>query len=236
MSWIWVFGYLLSALSIWIGFSARFGGMKSSTKHLFAVIGFFVLLLMIGLTLDALFHWWSKFPKAVLGILGILIVLERIARITIARKRGGVLLLDLGRIPVPDMIINVFAGLGLAWFALSDLLQIVHGGVWTFHDISLQILGISISIAVMIQGVGKRSILARGVFHGTGLSAWEQIVSYSWERESTTSSILVLYKRPKVPLFKLVTLSVRVEQTPEVDEILHQHNISSIGQAPKAEL
>jgi hypothetical protein len=235
MSWILVAGYLLSALSIWIGFSSRFGAMKSSTKHLFAVIGFFVLLLMIGYTLDELFHWWSKFPKAVLGILGIVLILERTARITIARKRGGVLLLDLGRIPVPDMIINVFAGLGLAWFAMTDLLQIVHG-VWAFQDISLQILAVSVAFAVVIQGVGKRSMLDRGVFHGTGLSPWEEIVSFSWENESTTSSILVLHKRPKVPLFKLVTLSVKVEQTPEVEEILRQRKINRIGEAPKTEL
>ena len=233
MSWILVAGYVLSALSIWIGFSSRFGGMKSSTKHLFAVIGFFVLLLMIGYTLDELFHWWNKFPRSVLGILGILLILERIARVTIGRRRGGMLLLDLGRIPIPDMIINVFAGLGLAWFALTDLLQIVRGAVWTFQDISLQILGVSVAFAVLIQAIGKRSMLDRGVFHGTGLSPWEEIVSFSWENESTTSSILVLHKRPKVPLFKLVTLSVKVEQTPDVEEILRQRKIDRIGEAPK---
>ena len=230
MTWILLFGYLLAAVSIWIGVWGRFGSMKTSTKQLFAVIGVFVFLIMVGITLNEIFHWWDRFPRSILGFLGVIIVIERVERIVLARKQGGAQLLDLGRIPVPDMIINVFAGLGLAWFAVTDAMQITHAGLWTFGDISLQILGVSIAVAVLIQGIGKRRILEQGVFHGTGLIRWDRIESYTWEKESTTTSILVLHKQTRIPLFKLVTLSVEVEQMEEMEGLFREHAIRRVGE------
>jgi hypothetical protein len=235
MAWTWIAGYILAGALLWIGLSKRKSDSRASSKQLFVVVGILGLLVMIAWTLDDLFHWWDRFPKEVIGIAGVLMISERCIRITFVRKRKGSTLLDLGRVPVHDMIISLFAGVALAWIAVKDLVEITQRFHWTFQDISLQIFGLSLSFAVLIQGVSKRGLMDRGVFYGTGLSRWEHIESFNWERESTTVSTLVLHKRTTMPVFNLMTLSVKSELAPAVEEVLHQHNITGNGGVPKQE-
>jgi hypothetical protein len=233
MALTWLVGYVLAAGLLWGGLS-KHNKLRSSSKQLSTVVGAFLLLLMIAITLDDLFNWWSKFPKELIGGFGILIILERSLRVVRARSLGGALLLDLGRIPLQDMIINLFAGIGLAWLAVMDIVGIVKIPHWAFRDISLQILGLSISYAVLIQALSKRRLVEHGVFFGTGFSAWEEIVSFGWEKESATSSTLVLHKRTTVPVLHFTSLSVKAELTGTVEEVLHQHSINRSEEGPKS--
>jgi len=235
MAWTWIAGYVLAGALLWVGLSKRKSDSKASSKQLFIVVGMFGLLAMIAWTLDDLFHWWQKFPKAFIGVAGVLLIIERCVRIILARKGRGSMLLDLGRVPVHDMIISLFAAVALAWIAVMDLVEITRLPRWTFQDISLQIFGLSLSFAVLIQGVSKRGLMDRGVFYGTGLSRWERFESFSWERESTTMSTLVLHKRTTMPVFNLMTLSVKSELAEAVEEVLHQHNIMENGGVAKQE-
>mgnify|MGYP001197079715 CR=1 FL=1 len=235
MVWTWIAGYVLAGALLWSGLSKRKNDSRASSKQLFIVVGILGLLVMIAWTLNDLFHWWEKFPKAFIGAAGILLIIERCVRIILARKRRGSMLLDLGRVPVHDMIISLFAAVALAWIAVMDLVEITQMLRWTFQDISLQIFGLSLSFAVLIQGVSKRGLMDRGVFYGTGLSRWEQFESFNWERESATMSTLVLHKRTTIPVFNLMTLSVKSELAEAVEEILHQHNITGNGEVPKQE-
>jgi len=220
----WILGYVLAAGLLWSGLS-KHNKLRTSSKQLATVVGAFIMLLMIAITLDDLFHWWSKFPKELVGGIGILIILERSVRVVRAQSRGGALLLDLGRIPTQDMIINVFAGVGLTWIAVIDIIGIVQTPNWAFRDLSLQILGLSIAYAVLIQALSKRRLMEQGVFFGTGFSPWEQIKSFTWEKETVTSSTLVLHKRTTMPVLHFTALSIRAEQTAAVEEVLHQHSI-----------
>jgi hypothetical protein len=229
MPWSWIFGYLLAVILIWIGLAGWGRGMKPTTQQLFLVVGSSLMVVMIVFTLGEAFNWWDKFPRSLIGAAGILIVLDRCVRITIGRKRGGPMLLDLGRVRGPDMMINLFTGAALTWFAVTDIVEIVPKIHWTFQDISFQIFGLSLAFAVVIQGVSKRRLVERGVFHGTGLSTWEKFEGFTWEKESTTSSTLVLHKRAKNPFFRLLTLTVRSEQLQDVEEVLLQHDIPRKG-------
>ena len=225
MALTWLVGYVLAAGLLWGGLS-KHNKLRSSSKQLSTVVGAFLLVLMIAITLDDLFSWWSKFPKELIGGVGILIVLERSFRVVRARSLGGALLLDLGRMPLQDMIINLFAGIGLAWLAVMDIVGIVQIPHWAFRDISVQILGLSISYAVLIQALSKRRLVEHGVFFGTGFSPWEEIVTFGWEKESATSSTLVLHKRTTMPVLHFTSLSVKAELTGAVEEVLHQHSIT----------
>jgi len=233
MALTWLVGYVLAAGLLWSGLSKR-TKLRTSSKQLATVVGAFVLLLMIAITLDDLFNWWSKFPKELVGGIGILIILERSVRLVRAQRRGGALLLDLGRIPAQDMIINLFAGVGLAWIAVIDIVGIVQMPHWAFRDLSLQILGISISYAVLIQALSKRRLMEQGIFFGTGFSPWERIESFAWEKESATSSTLVLHKRASMPVLHFTSLSLKAELTGAVEEVLLQHSISRREEGPKA--
>ena len=235
MEWTWIVGYILAGALLWSGLSKRKNDSRSSSKQLFVVVGILGLLVMTAWKLDDLFHWWEKFPKEFIGLVGVLLIIERCVRITLARKRRGSALLDLGRVPVHDMIISLFAAVALGWIAVTDLVEITKRLHWTFQDSSLQIFGLSLSFAVLIQGVSKRGLMDRGVFYGTGLTRWEHIESFNWERESKTVSTLVLHKRTTMPVFNLMTLSVKSELVPAVEEVLHQHNIMVNGGVPKQE-
>jgi hypothetical protein len=231
MALTWLIGYVLAAGLLWGGLS-KHNKLRSSSKQLSTVVGTFVLLLTVAITLDDLFNWWIKFPKELIGVVGILIILERSIRIV--RGRGGALLLDLGRIPVQDMIINLFVGVGLAWISVVDIVGIVQMPQWTFRSLSLQILGLSISYAVLIQALSKRRLMERGVFFGTGYSPWEQIESYGWEKETATSATLVLHKRTRIPVLHFTALSIKAELTGPVEGVLNQHSIARTaeGQNP----
>jgi hypothetical protein len=232
MSLTWLVGYVLAAGLLWGGLS-KHTKLRSSSKQLSTVVGAFVLLVMIAITLDYFFNWWDKFPKEVIAAAGILIVLERTIRLIRARNLGGAILLDLGRIPIQDMIINLFAGVGLAWIAVMDIIGIVQGPQWALRDLSLQILGLSISYAVLIQALSKRKLVERGVFFGTGFSPWEQIESFGWENESATSSTLVLHKRTKAPVLHFTALSIRAELAGPIEDVLQQRSITRTGEALK---
>ena len=233
MTLTWLVGYVLAAGLLWGGLS-KHNRLRSSSKQLSTVVGAFLLLLMIAITLDDLFSWWSKFPKELIGGFGILIILERTFRVVRAWRLGGTLLLDLGRIPLQDMIINLFAGIGLAWLAVMDIVGIVQIPHWAFRDISLQTLGLSISYAVLIQALSKRRLMEHGVFFGTGFSPWEGIASFGWEKESATSSTLVLHKRTTMPVLHFTSLSVKAELTAAVEEVLHQHSITRSEEGPRS--
>jgi hypothetical protein len=232
MALIWLVGYVLAAGLLWGGISKR-TKLRSTSKQLSMVVGIFVLILMIALTLDELFDWWSKFPRELLGVLGLLIVFERSVRVVQTRNRGGALQLDLGRMPMQDMIVNLFAGVGLVWIATLDIVGIVQAPHWAFKDLSLQILGLSVSYAVLVQALCKRRLMERGVFFGTGFSPWEQLESFEWEKESATSTMLVLHKRKSMPVLHFTTLSVKSELIGAVEEILHQHSVARVGEQSK---
>jgi hypothetical protein len=233
MTLIWILGYLFAALLIWIGFSKQAARVKASTKQLFLVFGFLVLLLMIGLSLDKQFQWWGRFPKDVIGVVGILVIVDRLFRVTVIRWRSGALVLNLGKMQGIEMIINIALGALLGYYVVKDIVAMMETPPWTFAGISYDVFGLSIAIAVVIQGVSGRALFERGVFHGTGLIAWEKINRYGWEKESSTAANLVLYKQTPSLFSSSVNLSVRAEQMKEVEDILHQHGIERVGEAPK---
>jgi hypothetical protein len=224
-----IVGLIVSLFFIWAGFSRRLFRMRHTTRRIAVIIGFSVLLITVAIALDNIFQWWQHFPKGVIGVIGVLIVLDRVVRIGFGRKRGGAKVLDIGRIAGLDVGINVFTGVVLAWFSLRDLVTVLRLPFWTFDIISLPILGLSLAFAVLVQGLNKRALLERGIFLGTGFLSWEKIKGYTWEKESAASSVLVLRKRTKVPLLNITTLSVKSEQVRAVEEILHQHQIGQIS-------
>jgi hypothetical protein len=228
-----VLGYVLAAGLLWAGLSNR-PEFRSSSKQLSTVAGALVLVLIVAITLEDLFGWWSKVPKELVGGVGILIVLERSVRLVRARSLGGWQLLNLGRIPIQDMIINLFAGAGLAWIGVSDLVVIVQLPHWAFRDLSLQILALSLSYAVLMQAISKRSLVEHGIFLGTGFVPWEQIESFSWEKKTATSSTLILHKRTTIPVLHFIALSIHAELTGAVEEILRKHSITRTDEGPKA--
>ena len=232
MALTWLVGYVLAAGLLWGGLSKR-TKLRASSKQLSTVVGCFVLLLMIALTLDELFDWWRKFPRELLGVIGILFVFERSVRLIYARGRGGATLLDLGRMPVQDLIINLFAGIGLTWIAVLDIAGIVKAPGWAFRDISLQILGLSVSYAVLLQAFSKRKLMEHGIFFGTGFTPWEQIERFGWEKESATSTTLVLHKRTTVPVLHFTTLSIKSELIGAVEDVLLKQSISRAEDGPK---
>lgn len=232
MTWTLILGIIIGGLLMLGGLSSRVSGLRASTKQLIAVVGFLVVILAIVIMLDNLLHWWNKFPTELIGIVGILIVVERTFRVVRSRRQGGAMVVDLGRVPVQDMIINLFLGAALAWYAVMDIVTISHLPHWTFQYISIPILGLSLSYALVVQGLVKRKITEHGVSYGTGFSRWEQFESYDWERESANSSTLLLRKRSR-SIFRLLILSIKAEHIQAVEEVLEQHGIMRVGGAPR---
>lgn len=234
MNSTWIVGYILAGALIGGGLVKWKNPMRASTKQLSIIIGFFVLLMMIAISLDDLLHWWSKFPMEVIGIAGLLLVVERTLRSIRARRLSGALLLDLGRIPLQDIIINLFAGLALVFLGVMDLIQITRLPNWNFRSVSLQVLCLSLAYAVLLQGLSRRGLNDRGVFFGTGLLTWENILRFQWETESTTRSMLVLHKKTSLPLFNIVTISVKAESAQTVEELLRRHAIAPMSEPVNA--
>jgi hypothetical protein len=229
-------GFVLAAVLIWVGLSKRVGTMRPSTRQVIAAAGFLLLLLMIAFSLDKAFGWWEKFPKVIIGALGVLVVLDRFVRIALLPGRGGSVVLDLGRIGGAEVIVNIVVALALAWYVMKDIGDVIQVPGWKLENISYQIFGLSIALAVLIQGVSKRRFLEGGVFLGTTFLAWGKIENFGWEKESGTAATLVLYKRKTIPFFATANISVRLEQMKEVENILEQHNITRKGETPKLEL
>jgi hypothetical protein len=235
MTTVSVLGFLLSGALIWIGLSKGVGIIRPSSKQVVAAAGFLLLLVMIALWLDSAFGWWGKFPKIIIGVLGILVMIDRFVRIAVFPSRGGNIVLNLGRIGGSEVIVNIVVALALAWYVMKDINDIIQVPGWKLENISYQIFGLSIALAVLIQGVIKRRLLESGVFLGTSFLAWGKIESFDWEKESGTAAVLVLRKRTKIPFFTSSNISVRVEHMKQIEDILEQHNIVRRSAAPKSE-
>jgi len=236
MELAWVLGFVFACVLIWIGLSKRIGTMRPSSRQIIAAAGFLLLLVMIAFSLDKAFGWWAKFPKVIVGILGVLVVLDRFVRIALFPGRGGSIVLDLGRIGGAEVIVNIIVALALAWYVMKDMADVIQAPGWRLENISYQIFGLSIALAVLIQGVSKRRLLEGGVFLGTSFLAWGKIESFGWEKESGTAATLVLYKQTTIPFFTSANISVRLEQMKQIENILEQHNIARKGEAPKPNL
>jgi hypothetical protein len=230
MNSTWIVGLILAGALIGGGLVKWKNPMRASTRQMSIIIGFSVLLMILAIWLDDLFHWWSKFPMELLGIAGLLLVVERTIRSLRARRLSGALLLDLGRVPLQDLIINLFAGLALVVLSVMDLIQLTRQPNWSFRSVSLQILCLSLAYAVLLQGLSRRNLNDRGVFFGTGLLPWETIHTFHWERESTTSSMLVLHKKTRLPLFDIMTISVKAGSVQSVEELLRHHAITPVSE------
>jgi hypothetical protein len=226
MELVWALGFVFAGALIWIGLSKRVGTMRPSTRQIVAAAGFLLLLAMIALSLDKAFGWWAKFPKGIVGIVGVLIVLDRFIRIAVLPGRGGITILDLGRIGGAEIIVNIVVALALAWYVMKNIGDTIQTSGWKLEDISYQVFGLSIALSVLIQGVSKRRLLEGGAFLGTSFLAWSKIESFGWEKESGTTATLVLHKRTKIPFFTSSNITVRLELMKEIEEILGQHNIS----------
>ena len=236
MELTWILGFVFAGVLIWIGISKRVGTMRPSSRQIIAAAGFLLLLVMIAFSLDKAFGWWVKFPKVIVGILGVLIVFDRFVRIALLSGRGGNVVLGLGRIGGAEVIVNIVVALALAWYVMKDIGDIIQVPGWKLENISYQIFGLSIALAVLIQGVSKRRLLEGGVFLGTSFLAWGKIESFGWEKESVTAATLVLYKRTTIPFFTSANISVRLEHMKQIEDILEQHNIARKSEGPKLEL
>ena len=236
MEFAWLLGFVFAGVLIWIGFSKSVGTMRPSSRQVAAAAGFLLFLVMIAFSLDKAFGWWAKFPKVIVGILGVLIVLDRFVRIALLPGRGGNIVLDLGRIGGAEVIVNIIVALALAWYVMKDIADVIQLPGWKLENISYQIFGLSIALAVLIQGVSKRKLLAGGVFLGTSLLAWGKIESFGWEKESGTAATLVLYKRKAIPFFTSANISVQLTHMKQIEDIMGQHNIARKSEAAKTEL
>ena len=236
MEFVWILGFIFAAALIWIGLTKTVGTMKPSSRQVVAAAGFLLLLAMIALSLDKAFGWWDKFPKLIVGIMGVLIVADRFIRIAVLPGRGGNTVLDLGRIGGGEIIVNIVVALALAWYVMKDIGDIIQAPGWKLENISYQVFGLSIALAVLIQGVSKRRLLEGGVFLGTSFLAWSKIESFGWEKATGTATTLILNKRTKIPFFTSTNISVRLEHMTQIEDILGQHNIARQSEEPKIEL
>ncbi len=232
MTWLWILGIVVGGILLFGGTSGRLRSMKASTRQLMTVTGLLVSIAAIAILLDSILNWWSRLPVELLGIVGILIIIERTYRIVHSSRQGGATVLDLGRVPLQEMIINLLLGAALAWFAVSDILAISQLPVWSFQFVSFQILGLSLSYALFVQGLVKRKFTERGLNYGTGFSPWEQFESYDWESESAASSTLLLHKRSS-RIFKLQILSVKALHIGAIEEMLRERSIVKVGGTPQ---
>ncbi len=231
----WILGFVFAGVLIWLGLSKRVGTMRPSSRQVVAAAGFLVFLVMVAFSLDRAFDWWAKFPKVIVGILGVLVVLDRFVRIALLPSRGGNTVLDLGRIGSAEVILNIVVALALAWYVMKGIGDVIQKPGWKLENISYQIFGLSIALAVLIQGVSKRRLLEGGVFLGTSFLSWGKVENFGWEKESSTAATLVLYKRTKIPFFTSVNISVRLEHMKQIEEILEQHNVTRRSEAPMPE-
>jgi hypothetical protein len=118
---------------------------------------------------------------------------------------------------------------------MKDIADIIQAPGWKLENISYQIFGLSIALAVLIQGVSKRRLLEGGVFLGTSFLVWSKIESFAWEKASGTATTLVLNKRTKIPFLTSANISVRLEQMKQIEDILQQHNITRQSEGPTIE-
>jgi hypothetical protein len=142
-------------------------------------------------------------------------------------------LVDLGRVPIGEFLIEIVVAGALAGNALIDGASAVRTPDWTINDISFEVLELSVAFAVFVQGIIKRSVRQNGIFHGTSLIPWEKIQGYSWEGLKGDSRTLVLQKESSIAMFRTVTLSVKSEHVEAVEGYLREHRIAPAREASK---
>lgn len=140
MELTWALGFVFAVLLIWIGLSKRIGTMRPSSRQVIAAAGFLLLLMMIAFSLDKAFGWWVKFPKAIVGILGVLIALDRFARIAMLPSHGGNTVLDLCRIGGAEVIVDIVVALALAWYVIKGIADVIQAPGWKLENSSARSL------------------------------------------------------------------------------------------------
>jgi hypothetical protein len=229
MQWFWIVGYLFAVTLIMLGFS-KWTKLKVASKQIFVGLGFFVLIAMTAVVLDEQYHWSKGVPELSLAILGCAIVLYRAIGIVQLRLRGGAVVLDLGRVPIGEFLIEMIVAGALAANALIDGVRAVQAPAWTINGISFEVLELSVAFAVFVQGVTRRSVRERGIFHGTGLIPWEKMDSFAWEGWKGKYQTLVLQKQSSIAMLRTVTLSIHADRADAVEQLLRKHNIVLAGE------
>ncbi len=229
MRWFWVAGYLFAIALIVLGLS-RQTRFKTASKQVFIGLGFFVLIAMTAIVLDSLYNWSQHVPDVWMAILGVAIVLYRAFGILRHRLRGGALLIDLGRVPIGEFLIEIIVAGALAANALIDGAKAMESPEWSIDDISFEVLELSVAFAVFVQGVLRRSVMEKGIFHGTGLIPWDKIDSFAWEEVRGNARTLILQKQSSLAMLRTVTLSVNAGQVEAVEQLLRQHNVKGAAE------
>ncbi|MBM4160299.1 MAG: hypothetical protein FJ217_04275 [Ignavibacteria bacterium] len=232
MPWFWVAGYLFAIALLFLGLS-RQTRFKIASKQVFVGLGFFVLIAMTAILLDARYHWSQNIPEISLAVLGCFIILYRAVGIVRHRLRAGAMLVDLGRVPIGEFLIEIIVAGALAANAVIDGLRALKAPEWTLNDISFEVLELSVAFAVFVQGVMKRSVREHGIFHGTGLIPWARIDSYTWEGGRGGSQTLVLQKQSSIAMLRTLTLSVDADRVEAVEQLLQEHNVLPAGEVPE---
>jgi len=233
MRLMWVVGYLFAAVLIGLGFSKR-TRLKVAYKQIFVALGFFVVIAMTALVLDDLYHWSERFPNVLLAILGCLIVLYRGFSIFRHWIRGGAIVMDLGRVPTSEFLIAIIVAVALAANAIIDGVKKINTAGWAIDDISFEVLELSVAFAVFVQGLLRRNVREKGIFHGTGLIGWEKIEGYAWEGQRGKWLTLILQKKSPIALLRTVTMSVGTEQVEALENLMKQHNVAPSSESPPA--
>jgi hypothetical protein len=236
MELIAALGYIFALLMIVVGLSKSIGTMRPSTRQVVAATGFLMLLLMIAFSLDKAVSWSDVVPKLTVGVLGIIILIDRCVRVMIVPRKGGAILLDLGHIGGFEVIINLAVALALGWYVVKNALEAMQNPMWKMADIAYQVFGFSVAVAVLIQAAGKRKLVQHGVFLGTSLLRWKNIESYGWEKESGAAPVLVLNRRAALPFLGATNISIRPDQMKSAENILVQHGVQKRRAAPRLEL
>jgi hypothetical protein len=233
MRLVWVVGYLFAVVLIGVGLSKR-SKLKVAYKQIFVALGFFIVIAMTALVLEDLYHWSERFPNVLLAILGCFIVLYRGFSILRHWTRSGAIVLDLGRVPASEFAIEMIVAAALAANAIIDGVKEINTSGWAIDDISFEVLELSVAFAVFIQGILRRNVRQKGIFHGTGLIPWERIESYAWEGQKGKWVTLILQKQSPVALLRTVTIAVGTEQVEALENLMKQHNVAASGEPPAA--
>ena len=233
MRLVWIVGYLFAVVLIGVGFSKQ-TRLKVAYKQIFVALGFFVVIAMTALVLDDLYHWSERFPNVLLAILGCFIVLYRGFSILRHWIRGGAIVLDLGRVPTSEFAIEMIVAVALAANAIIDGVKEISTSGWVIDDLSFEVLELSVAFAVFVQGLLRRNVREKGIFHGTGLIPWGRIESYAWEGQKGKWWTLILQKQSSIALLRTVTMSVGTGHVEALETLMKQHNVAASGEPPPA--
>jgi hypothetical protein len=229
MPWAWIAGYLFAIALIALG-TLKKTRIRVSSRQVFIGVGFLMVIAVTAMMLDAQYQWLEKIPAVSLAILGCLILVYRIANTARHKLRAGAVLLDLGRVPMGEFLIEIVVAAALVADAVISGARAMRLSAWTIGDISFEILELSVALVVFAQGILKRSVSQGGVFQGTTLIPWAKIESYTWEAEGRGSRTLVLHRQSWIALLKATSLSVSANRVDAVSDVLHQRGIVAVGQ------